>query len=281
MLTELLRNSRDAGAENIYVASVLRRRRYRTLTVIDDGAGIPERYKGLIFEPGVTSRHLNPTLEPEGPASRPHGAGLSLYHIKAIALNARVANSAAPTAISVTLDTSALPERSLQSDTRPSRSNLRATARGFAQNSPYLHIFYSSPATILATLLYNRIIHLRDRDEGEDGVRHLDLLRERALCVGLDLSVGTLRRVLSGKIEPIPQLGIADPASNRRQAAKPGSNKGGPSFQLDFKHISEIGETLSRAAGSHYLEVRDLRSESRPGEIILRARVYELEDEYD
>jgi hypothetical protein len=36
-LFELLRNARDAGARNVYVASTLHRRRYRTLTVLDDG----------------------------------------------------------------------------------------------------------------------------------------------------------------------------------------------------------------------------------------------------
>src|SRR5438270_14091263 len=44
-LLELLRNARDAGARNIYVASSLKARRYRTLIVFDDGRGIPETHK--------------------------------------------------------------------------------------------------------------------------------------------------------------------------------------------------------------------------------------------
>src|ERR687889_896558 len=79
-LLELLRNARDAGAANIYVASTLKDRRYRTLTVIDDGHGIPESHKDLILEPGVTTRHLNPVTQPGDPVV--HGAGLSLYQIK-------------------------------------------------------------------------------------------------------------------------------------------------------------------------------------------------------
>src|SRR4028118_727095 len=75
-LLELLRNARDAGARGIYVASTLKDRRYRILTVLDDGHGIPESHKALIFEPGVTTRHLSPVLDPHDPGANVHGAGL-------------------------------------------------------------------------------------------------------------------------------------------------------------------------------------------------------------
>ena len=70
-LLELLRNSRDAGATRIYVASTLKNKRYRTLTVIDDGHGIPESHRNLILEPGVTTRHLNPYDKSRRPARHP------------------------------------------------------------------------------------------------------------------------------------------------------------------------------------------------------------------
>ncbi len=63
-LLELARNARDASATSIYVASTLTDRRYRTLTVIDDGHGIPDSHKDLILEPGVTTRHLSPVERP-------------------------------------------------------------------------------------------------------------------------------------------------------------------------------------------------------------------------
>jgi hypothetical protein len=102
-LLELLRNARDAGARNVFVAATLKRRRYRTLTVLDDGHGIPETHKALIFEPGVTTRHLNPILD--DPSRAPHGAGLSLYHIKNAALSAEVFSASSPTSIKATFDT--------------------------------------------------------------------------------------------------------------------------------------------------------------------------------
>src|SRR5918993_4005625 len=104
-LLELLRNSRDAGATRIYVASTLKGRRYRTLTVIDDGHGIPESHRDLILEPGVTTRHLNPVTHPQDLSATPHGAGLSLYQIKTRSLDTRVLSASSPTAIQATFDT--------------------------------------------------------------------------------------------------------------------------------------------------------------------------------
>ena len=97
-LLELLRNARDADAENVYVASILNRRRYRTLTVLDDGHGIPSSHRDLIFQAGVTTRHLNPITDPPGGGSQnpPHGAGLSLYHIREAALEATLLKQSLP-----------------------------------------------------------------------------------------------------------------------------------------------------------------------------------------
>ena len=116
-LLELARNARDAGASRIYVASTLKERRYRTLTVIDDGHGIPEPYSDLILQPGVTTRHLDPVTYPGDPAT--HGAGLSLYQIQNISLETRVLSSSSPTSIQATFDTNILPERSNQPPVPP------------------------------------------------------------------------------------------------------------------------------------------------------------------
>ncbi len=272
-LMELLRNARDAGARSVYVASSLKDRRYRTLTVLDNGHGVPESHAALIFEPGVTTRHLSPTpADPDDPATV-HGAGLSLYHIKNAALQADLLSTSSPTAIKATFDTRTLPERALQSATRPSQTNLRATAQAFAQKTN-LPIYYGPPARILASLLHNRIIQAR---EGAGG------LREVAAGLGLAVSVRTVQRILRGEVRPLsPESGAGGRGGERvLRGVGRGGGDGGPILSLGEEERAGIADILGRAARAGYLEVEDVRFEVRPGEISFRARVYEPEEEYE
>ncbi len=269
-LAELVRNARDAGATTIYVATTLKGRRYRSLTVIDDGAGVPVTHRDLIFEPGVTSRHLRPVADPDDPV--PHGAGLSLYHLKNAALSAELLSASSPTAIKATFDTRTLPERALQSGSRPSRSNLLATLQRFAANpaSPTLHL--GSPARILATLLRNRIIQTSGSPAD---------LRVAAAGIGLDLSLRTAQRVWRGEVRTVGA--VQAPGGGGREyerRAKP-VGVGGPSLALGEDERGEIAAILRRAARASYLELGNLELESRPGEISMRARVYEPEEDYE
>jgi hypothetical protein len=273
-LLELARNARDAGAANIFVASTLKNRRYRTLTVIDDGHGIPKSHRDLILQPGVTTRHLNPVTEPGDPVV--HGAGLSLYQIKGHSLETKVLSTSSPTSIQATFDTNVLPERALQSTTRPSQSNLRATLQCFTAttnaNSPRLHSYYGTPARILATLLHNRIIPKQRDSSG---------LREMALGLGLDVSVRSVQRILRGEVLPVEYVsgGEGDEVVRGRKVV--GRRDGGPILELGEEESARIADILRRAARARYMEVEELRFESRPGEISLRARVYEPEEEYE
>jgi hypothetical protein len=273
-LLELARNARDAGAANIFVASTLKNRRYRTLTVIDDGHGIPKSHRDLILQPGVTTRHLNPVTEPGDPVV--HGAGLSLYQIKGHSLETKVLSTSSPTSIQATFDTNVLPERALQSTTRPSQSNLRATLQRFTAttnaNSPRLHSYYGPPARILATLLHNRIIPKQRDSSG---------LREMALGLGLDVSVRSVQRILRGEVLSVEYVsgGEGDEVVRGRKVV--GRRDGGPILELREEESARIADILRRAARARYMEVEELRFESRPGEISLRARVYEPEEEYE
>jgi hypothetical protein len=273
-LLELARNARDAGAANIFVASTLKNRRYRTLTVIDDGHGIPKSHRDLILQPGVTTRHLNPVTEPGDPVV--HGAGLSLYQIKGHSLETKVLSTSSPTSIQATFDTNVLPERALQSTTRPSQSNLRATLQRFTAttnaHSPRLHSYYGPPARILATLLHNRIIPKQRDSSG---------LREMALGLGLDVSVRSVQRILRGEVLPVEYVsgGEGDEVVRGRKVV--GRRDGGPILELREEESARIADILRRAARARYMEVEELRFESRPGEISLRVRVYEPEEEYE
>jgi hypothetical protein len=301
-LFELLRNSRDAGARNICVASTLRARRYRQLVVIDDGRGIPETHKHLVFEPGVTTRHLDPVSDAGShdlPDSTPHGGGLSLYHIRTAALSAEVLSASSPTTIKIVFDTHNLPEKSLQSRTRPSKTNLPATLARFAArtapNGPRL--YHASPARILARLLENRIIQRSgDGDAGEAGQARR--LREAAVSLGLEVSLRTVHRVVAGEIPPAEEVGsevgsdmtseppasspIGRPADGRTHSRVAGHfGSGGPILSVGAEDLDEIRGILRRAARSSYLDLAELDVETRPGEMILKAHIYEPEDEYE
>jgi histidine kinase/DNA gyrase B/HSP90-like ATPase len=267
-LLELLRNARDAGARSVFVASSLKNRRYRTLTVLDDGHGFPDTHTALIFEPGVTTRHLSPVLDDTDKA--PHGAGLSLYHIKNAAVSAEVLSTSSPTSIKVTFDTHTLPERALQSPSRPSHTNLLATLQNFSSRD--ISLYYASPARILATLLNNHIIPWPPT-RGKLG--------EGATALGLEVSLRTAQRVWSGEISPVGR--VADEEGRAvRSESEGGRGVGyGPVLVIGEEDKRGIADILRRAARAGYLELGEVELRSRPGEISVRARIYEPEDEYE
>ncbi|HET7269847.1 MAG TPA: hypothetical protein VFI90_02055, partial [Rubrobacter sp.] len=55
----------------------------------------------------------------------------------------------------------------------------------------------------------------------------------------------------------------------------------GPVLSLREEETARIADILRQAARAGYMEVEDVRLESRPGEISLKARVYEPEEEYE
>lgn len=291
-LFELLRNSRDAGASNVYVASSLGARRYRHLVVIDDGHGIPETHKHLVFEPGVTTRHLNPvpevpTQEERPQTHAPHGAGLSLYHVKNAALSAEVLSASSPTAIKVVFDTRSVPEKRLQSNARPSKTNLPATLTRFlAESGPNPpRLYHASPSRILSRLLKNRIIQISQESQGNGG--DAPRVWEAAVPLGLEVSLRTVQRVLGGGGISAAGEVTVDSVSEGRDVGGEKSfvakqdDLGGPILSVGAEDLAEIRAVLGRAAGSSYLELAELDVEARPGEVILIARVYEQEDEYE
>lgn len=266
-LLELLRNSRDAGASNVYVASFLHNRRYRKLTVLDDGCGIPDSHRDLVFEPGVTTRHLDPILKNQDTV--PHGAGLSLYHVRNAAINTEVASTKGPTSVTATFDTYSIPERSLQSGTRNSQTNLLATLRKFLEGVPNIRLYHSSPAGILATLLKNRIILSNKNEE----------IRTRGKELGLEVSLRTVQRIVRGDIRGVEAVSTSGGVG--RRVSEDGVDRGGVKVSFGRDETSEIEAILRRIVRSRYLGMGDLRVESRPGEISFKAQVYELEEEYE
>lgn len=109
---ELLRNARDAGAHTILLAAT-KTDAIRTLTAVDDGAGIPESMWERIFDARVTSKLDSMHMDAWGV----HGRGMALFSIRQNAQSAKVMASAPGkgTSIQVAFDTGTIPEKADQS----------------------------------------------------------------------------------------------------------------------------------------------------------------------
>lgn len=109
---ELLRNSYDAGAHTIYIASE-RQETTRTLVVIDDGCGIPRALHKTVFEARVTSKLNSMHTDAWGV----HGRGMALYSIAQTAKAAFICASAKQLGCSlrVEFDTTTIGEKKDQS----------------------------------------------------------------------------------------------------------------------------------------------------------------------
>ena len=77
-------------------------------------------------------------------------------------------------------------------------------------------------------------------------------------------------------------VGSFEPFKERVGDGEPeGGPEGGPELRLGEEERAGIADLLRPAAHAGYLEVEDLRFQSRPGEISIIARVYEPEEEYE
>ena len=66
-----------------------------------------------------------------------------------------------------------------------------------------------------------------------------------------------------------------------RRRIEDGPIEDGPVLVVGEEERSAVEDILKRAARASFLEVGELQLESRPGEISLRARVYEPEEHYE
>ncbi len=226
IVVELLRNARDAHAQRIFLATAREADR-RTITVLDDGVGVPDTLKGRIFEPRVTSKLETMVMDKWGV----HGRGMALFSIKTNTLEAAVSASGAHkgTAISVLADVQALPERADQSTwptverdeagvLRVSRGphNIARRAAEFAIEHPGVDVFVGSPSEVLATLVMLARFELDEADllfcedvarlpvwQRPGAAADAGELADTAAEIGLAVSERTAHRVLGGEISPL------------------------------------------------------------------------------
>ncbi|MDZ4169415.1 MAG: ATP-binding protein [Coriobacteriia bacterium] len=226
IVVELLRNARDAHAQRILVATQ-REGDVRTLTVLDDGVGVPTSLRERIFEPRVTSKLETMVMDRWGV----HGRGMALFSIRSNALSADIIASAPHrgASVNVTVDTSSLTERADQSTWPTIDKNASGSARvargphnivrnvvEFALEHPEIDLFFGSPTEVLATV----VTLARFEMDEVDLLRCDDLSRLQVwqrpgaavdaaeLCdtasdIGLPVSERTAHRILAGDVVPL------------------------------------------------------------------------------
>ena len=274
VVLELLRNSRDAHAANIYLA-VSREGNSRSITVIDDGVGIPEAMHALIFEPRVTSKLDSSHIDKWGL----HGRGMALYSISVNATDAFVADSdeGLGCAICVKTDLRKLSEKTDQSSfptftleeegrvvVRGPRNMLRTACEFALDSRGTCTVFVGSPAEVAATLhmrsmsMLSSVERVFCRDPRQlPLVKRLatsadpESLAELAGTMGLNISARTARRIIDGEyfnLVNILDLIQITPQSQRPKGKRPKKGKSPRSVKLD----RQDARALAEAAGAAY-----------------------------
>lgn len=226
VVIEMLRNSRDAGARRILVATT-REGDARSLVMIDDGSGVPDSMRERIFDARVTSKLDTVHMDRWGV----HGRGMALFSIKENTRMARVMASGKGlgSSIRVEADATELPERKDQS-TWPSVGrgdegqtqlkgphNIIRTCCEFAlEERPNCEVYLGSAADVLSTARAlveqspdrSRLLFVDDPSEVPvierpavaGDARELSAI---AQDLGLPISERTAHRILAGQIKPL------------------------------------------------------------------------------
>ncbi len=233
IVVELLRNSRDAHARRIFLASGREGDR-RTLTLLDDGVGVPDHMHERIFEPRVTSKLESMVIDQWGV----HGRGMALFSIRSNAVEARIVTSELHKGASLVIvtDSGTLSERADQSTwpvVERDESGGCKVVRGphnvvrriveFAVEHPGIDIYYGTPTEILTTMC---AVGRSELDPSEllfcDNVEHLPIWQRPAAAadagelvdiaesLGVEISERTAHRILGRELTTLrPVLQIA------------------------------------------------------------------------
>lgn len=254
VVIEAMRNARDSGAGNIFVATI-RDGDDRVIAVLDDGCGIPEHMHEKIFEPRVTSKLDSMTEDRWGV----HGRGMALYSIKSNVSKAKVLASAPNmgSAFLFVADTEALPEKTDQSSVpqlQRDEDGVLQVARGphninravMEFSLECLHdvdVYLGSPSEIAATL-----IDFGRKQTSESELLFSDRAEELPVChrlaayesasdlverchgLGLEISERTAHRIIHGQISPVRTY-------YKMVTAKKSRSKEVPDFTRDYRSL--------------------------------------------
>lgn len=315
IVLELLRNSRDANARNIFVA-LSTDDAYRYITVIDDGDGIPEWMHEKIFDSRVTSKLDSAHQDRWGF----HGRGMALYSIRENSLSSKIQRSTPDhgCSISIKTDRKKLPEKKDQStfpsfvedngvqSMRGPRNILRTIAEFAIEHREDAVISCGSPAEIASAMLAHSIetmpasMRIFDTDESSvDLTVLLGLSHDpksfacAASSIGLDISERTARRILDEDIDPAMNMierikresfagEDADPTheglDNRMKRKR--TTASSVSFSKD--DMADFEERLSQAysdlAQKYYLKSAEPRITRRGGSLHIEFEISDSEN---
>ena len=225
VIIEMLRNARDAGARNIFLA-LSREESKRFICMIDDGNGVPKHLHELIFQPRVTSKLDAMHVDKWGV----HGRGMALFSIKENACDTKIVASQPGKGSSffVEVDLNTLSEKTDQS-TMPVFSfsetgdiqirgphNINRVVSEFAYDSKeQCHVFLGSPSEIVACIyLFGEASLSKTERAFCESPDTLPLVKQLVTAsdaaelaqlsskLGLSISERSARRVLDGEITP-------------------------------------------------------------------------------
>ena len=306
VVVELLRNARDAHSRRVLIATT-RDGSTRTLTMVDDGIGIPESLHEAIFEPRVTSKLETMVMDRWGV----HGRGMALFSVRSSVSAAQVALSAPHkgTALAVSADTASLPERADQSTwpvVEPDETGRMRVARGphnlirrvveFACEHPEMDVYLGTPTEVVATLhaLGREDLDVADLMFCED-LERLSIWQRPAACsdaaeltevctsMGLAISERTAHRVLAGELAPLEPILTQVAASDEPETPNgPDIYRDRRSLRIHHGDLAAFRRELSRAfdliADRYYVNLKgEPRVTVGPNEIRVRFQV-EKED---
>jgi hypothetical protein len=295
IVIEMLRNARDAKASKVYIATV-KEGDIRTLTIIDDGEGIPVDLHELIFEPRVTSK-LETMLEDEWGV---HGRGMALFSIRSNVTSARVVSSGVGlgSALALEIDTGQLSEKTDQStfpQVKKSEDGKLYVAKGphnilrSALEFSLAHrrkpdVFLGSPSEIAATLLDQGHRSLSNDDLLFcDDVESLPISRRLAASgdaadlmvncarIGLNISERTAHRILVNQIAPLPTL-LDRAKGERGKIVSPDLSRDNRSLKLAKEDVEEFSRAMENAfeilAERYYLSLTDTPRITVKGDVL-------------
>lgn len=310
IVIEMLRNARDAGATQVFVATG-RTGDARRIVMLDDGCGIPAALQESVFEARVTSK-LDTVHEDRWGI---HGRGMALFSIKQNAEDAHVAASLPDggASVAVMCRCDAVPERADQS-TWPTLAtddegrqvvgsgphNIARTCCEFAlEERGRTQVFLGSAAEIVATVR-SRLSSALDKT----GILFVDdpsslpvlgrlcvaadakELVETAEGLGLPISERTAHRILSGAIRPVRSVMArlthrSDDGGARRRPVDLSRDRRG--LKLDDGDAEEFSRLMERAfsfiADRYYVSLEDAPTVRATGDRLVVTFPLSKEDE--